>query len=246
MTSITPPPYSVSARSGASAFYTSKLSIIIHSHILQFWLFHLINHFLINHLIVVSSSSSVHRRQFIVVMKIMRSSLTNTRYINLSALINAVNEHVEAEEYAIVRIRIKTFKKRVVKKCVFKCDRENEAKNNHATDKRFDFFRLIDCSFSAIALLIENEWQLTIRNDTHNHEIILRDAHLVLRKMTMTHEMKQNIAHQFRTQVTSTTILISLRLNDNNNSEDSIFKSKNIYNVRAFIKKRALNSLTSI
>ena len=194
----------------------------------------------------IISSSSVHRRQFIVVMKAMRLSLTNTKYISLSALINAINEHVEAEEYAIVRIRIKTFKKRVVKKCVFKCDRENEAKNNHATDKRFDFFRLIDCSFSAIALLIENEWQLTIRNDTHNHEIILRDAHLVLRKMTMTHEMKQNIAHQFKTQITSTTILINLRLNDNNNSKNFIFKSKNIYNVKTFIKRRALSSLTSI
>ena len=90
-------------------------------------------------------------------MKAIRSSLTNTRYISLFAFIDAVNEHVEAEEYAIVRIRIKTSKRKVVKKCVFKCDRENEAKNNHATNKRFDFFRLIDCLFSAIALLIENE-----------------------------------------------------------------------------------------
>ena len=83
-------------------------------------------------------------------------------------------------------------------------------------------------------------------NNTHNHEITLRDAHLVFRKMTMTHEIKQNIAHQSKTQITSTTILISLRLNDNNNSKDSIFKSKNIYNERASIKRRALSSLTSI
>ena len=90
-------------------------------------------------------------------MKAMRSSSTNTKYISLFAFIDAVNEHVEAEEYAIVRIRIKTFKKRVVRKCVFKCDKQNEAKNNHATNKRFDFSRLIDCLFSAIALLIENK-----------------------------------------------------------------------------------------
>ena len=62
----------------------------------------------------------------------------------------------------------------------------------------------------------------------------------------MTHEVKQNIAHQSRTQITSTTILISLRLNDNNDSKDSIFKSKNIYNERASIKRRVLSSLTLI
>ena len=90
-------------------------------------------------------------------MKTIRSSSINRRYISLSALINAVNEHVEVKEYAIVRIHIKTSKKRIVRKCVFKCDRKNEMKNNYSTDKRFKSSRLINCQFSAIALLIQNE-----------------------------------------------------------------------------------------
>ena len=61
----------------------------------------------------------------------------------------------------------------------------------------------------------------------------------------MTYEMKQNITHQFKTQITSTTILISLRLNDNNDSEDFISKNRSIYNVKAILKRKTLSSLTS-
>ena len=90
-------------------------------------------------------------------MKTMRSSFIDKRYTTLSELIDAINEHVETEEYAIVKVRTKTFKKEIVKKCVLKCDRKNDSKDNYATDKRFDSFRLIDCQFAATALLIDDE-----------------------------------------------------------------------------------------
>ena len=90
-------------------------------------------------------------------METMRSSSTDRRYTTLSELIDAINEHVGAEEYAVVKVRTKTSKKEVVRKCVLKCDRESEPKDNHATEKRFDSSRLIDCQFAAIALLIEDE-----------------------------------------------------------------------------------------
>ena len=142
-----PPPYPVRVGSGTSAFYTLKLPIILHSHIHD------------SFILIQSSShqSSSHRRQLIVVMKTMKSSSIDRRYTTLSELIDAINEHVEAEEYAIVKVRTKTFKKEIVRKCVFKCDRENDSKDNHATDKRFDSSRLIDCQFAATALLIDDE-----------------------------------------------------------------------------------------
>ena len=87
----------------------------------------------------------------------MRSSSIDRRYTILSELIDAINEHVEAKEYAIVKMRTKTFKKEIIRKCVFKCDRENDSKNNYAINKRFDSFRLIDCQFAATALLIDDE-----------------------------------------------------------------------------------------
>ena len=61
----------------------------------------------------------------------------------------------------------------------------------------------------------------------------------------MTDEVKQNIEQQSRTQATPATILTSLRLSGND-SEDPLFKSKNIYNARAAIRRRALSSLTPI
>ena len=61
----------------------------------------------------------------------------------------------------------------------------------------------------------------------------------------MTDEVKQNIEQQFRVQITFATIFINFRLSDNN-SEDFLFKSKNIYNARTAIKRKALSSLTSI
>ena len=86
---------------------------------------------------------------------------------------------------------------------------------------------------------------MTIRDDTHNHEVTLRGAHPVHRKKAMTHEVKQNIAQQSRTQATPATILTSLRLNGDD-PEDPLFKSKDIYNARAAIRRRALGPLTPI
>ena len=90
-------------------------------------------------------------------MKTMRLSSIDRRYTILFELIDAINEHVEAEEYAILKVRTKTFKKEVVRKCDFKYDRKYDSKDNHATNKRFDFSRLIDCQFAATALLIDDE-----------------------------------------------------------------------------------------
>ena len=61
----------------------------------------------------------------------------------------------------------------------------------------------------------------------------------------MTDEVKQNIEQQFKTQITSATIFINFRLSDND-SENSLFKSKNIYNAKAAIRRKALSSLTLI
>ena len=90
-------------------------------------------------------------------MKTIKLLFIDEKYTILSELIDAINEQVEAKEYAIVKVRTKTFKKEVVKKCVFKCDRKDDSKDNHATDKRFDSSRLIDCQFAATALLIDDK-----------------------------------------------------------------------------------------
>ena len=54
----------------------------------------------------------------------------------------------------MIKTRIKESKKEILRKCVFKCDRNEKANNNDETDKRFyTSSKLIDCSFNAVALL---------------------------------------------------------------------------------------------
>ena len=72
----------------------------------------------------------------------------------------------------------------------------------------------------------------------------MRDSHSILRKMIMTNETKQIIIDQSRNQTTSTIILSTLRMNDD--QKDSVFKNRDLYNFRAFIKKKTLKSFTSV
>ena len=85
---------------------------------------------------------------------------------------------------------------------------------------------------------------MIVRNAHHNHESTFRDFYFILRKEIMTNEMKQIIIDQSRIHATSTTILNALRCKDD--SFDSIFKNRNMYNFRATIKKQAFRLFTSV
>ena len=60
----------------------------------------------------------------------------------------------------------------------------------------------------------------------------------------MTDEKKQIIIDQSRTQTAPATILNTLRLNDD--PDDPVFKSRDLYNFRATIRKKALEPFTPI
>ncbi len=80
----------------------------------------------------------------------------------------------------------------------------------------------------------------------------------MLRKMTMTSEIKSEISRQLIVQIASSQILSSLRVEDSitefddwENSENLriinlMFKSRDIYNVKAQLRREILDSLTSI
>ena len=84
----------------------------------------------------------------------LQISPPDSRYGTLSELFTAFNEHAGPQEYAVVKARTKESKKGVLRKCVFRCDREETFKNSEDIDKRIHASsRLIDCSYSAIVLL---------------------------------------------------------------------------------------------
>jgi histone-lysine N-methyltransferase SETD2 len=99
------------------------------------------------------------------------------------------------------------------------------------------------CSFSCFALnKVDVNWILVMKNSSHNHSLIIEEAHFALRKLAIISETVSKINYQSKTQVTSAQVLISMRLED----EDCILKSRDIYNVKQSIRRNILESLISI
>jgi hypothetical protein len=156
-------------------------------------------------------------------------------------------------------LRIKKFKLEVIKKAWLICDRNKKFKKSKDQNRRHTNNRLIDCSFSLIAQRREDDfivWFLKIINLAHNHDFNFVDSHFILRKLIMTSEIKSQISRQIAVQITSFKIIFSLRIFDSvakmntKNSENltitSLFKTRNIYNVKTQIRREQLRSLTSI
>jgi CRISPR/Cas system CSM-associated protein Csm5 (group 7 of RAMP superfamily) len=93
-------------------------------------------------------------------------------------------------------------------------------------------------------------------NDQHNHSFTFADFHSIQRKIALTSEIRNDISRQLRVQTKSSQILSSLRVFDfidsfSSDSENSIvinslFKSRDIYNLKAKFRREFLESLTSI
>jgi len=85
---------------------------------------------------------------------------------------------------------------------------------------------------------------LRIEDSAHNHDSILPESHSALRKLTLINQIKDDIANQSRARITLRQILTALRLDSDSNN--SMFKAADIYNVKAALRRDALESLTSI
>jgi hypothetical protein len=80
------------------------------------------------------------------------------------------------------------------------------------------------------------------RTIPRRNPLIIERAHFALRKLAIISETVSKIDYQSKTQATSTQVLISMRLED----EDCILKSRDIYNVKQSIRRNTLKSLTLI
>jgi C4-type Zn-finger protein len=81
-------------------------------------------------------------------------------------------------------------------------------------------------------------------DEKHNHQSTLTEAHSVLRRMTLTDEIKKNISRQLSVQTVSSKILSTLRIDDD--VSNSMIKSRDIYNLKTKMQREVLESLTSI
>jgi hypothetical protein len=83
---------------------------------------------------------------------------------------------------------------------------------------------------------------LRIRDDQHNHSVILRDSHSMHQRIVMTSDVKKQIVIQSRIDTRLQVILNHLRLDVD--EDDSLVKTQNVYNQRILIRHEALEFLT--
>ncbi len=195
---------------------------------------------------------------------ILLSSSEDRTFDELDDLLRFINEHAESEDYAIVFKRIKKFKLDIKCKVWIICDRERKSHECTRQNRRHDDSRHIECLFSIIVKLVDensDSWIFEVKNSQHNHAFIIVDAHSVLRRMTMTREIRNEIFTQMIVQITSREILFNLRLShaalphaanekanfDLINSDINLMiRSRDIYNIRAQLRRDDLRFMTSI
>jgi hypothetical protein len=172
--------------------------------------------------------------------------LMSELYVSHEKLIVVVNTWAEAHDYALNIKRSNINKRRIKNKIWLKCDRDDKCTSS-VEQKRLDVdSRLIECFFKAIAKwsLDEINWLLRIEDSAHNHDSILFESYSALWKLTLINQIKDDIANQSRARITLRQILTALRLD--NDSNNSMFKAADIYNVKTALRRDALESFTSI
>ncbi len=179
---------------------------------------------------------------------------------SLQAFILAINQHVDSKEYAIMTLRFKKSKLEIIRKAWLICDRDRKTKESRKQTRRHDSSRQVKCSFSLIVKREEKDndvWFLKMINLRHNHSANLVDAHSVLRRFVMIAKTKSEIFRQVTVQIALSQILFNLKIFDSiasvMNSENfensiinSLFKTRDIYNLKTQFRREHFDSLTSI
>ncbi len=252
---------------------TSRLSLRLLWFDKQFFLSssHLENFF---HLVVFRSSllSSSFISSFFTYSSIimnLTSSSNELSFVFLESLLRAFNEHADSEGYAVVLKRTEKSKNETINKTWIICEKRRKTHEVTDQNRRHCDSKHIECLFFIVVKLNEDiqTWFYEIRNSDHNHDVIIVKSHSILRRMTMTREMKNDIFKQLTVQTASSKILFTLRLDFANISTsfanvsfanvffanisfiddlNLLFKSRDIYNVKAKLRRDDLDSLTSV
>jgi hypothetical protein len=144
--------------------------------------------------------------------------------------------------------RIKKFKLEIINKTWVICDKERKTHEIKNQVRRHDDNKHIKCFFLIIAKLDENiqTWMYEIEYSKHNHVFNVAESHSILRRMIMIDEIKNDISRQLIVRSAFFKVLFTLRLDEFANVDNSMIKSRDIYNLRAQLRRDDLRSLTLI
>ena len=114
---------------------------------------------------------------------------------------------------------------------------------------KHDGSRRNDCPFLIVAKTTEGSWFIReIRNPNHNHSPTISASHLSLQKLHLTPAITSEIKRATQVNLQPAAIVDSLRLTQGSNFDDnqSIYKTKDIYNVKADLRQEKLGILSPI
>ena len=105
----------------------------------------------------------------------------------LEALIASVNSHSGPQGYAVVKAHTKTPKDDLIQKVFLRCDwgGKHVVTVREHNRKRATGTWLVNWSFSATRVQMEDGWFLAVQNPEHSHGPTRVGSHPVLRKLTM-------------------------------------------------------------
>lgn len=163
-------------------------------------------------------------------------------YDSLEDLIKFVNTHASTQGYAVITARSKLSKKGIKRKVHLRCDRGGKSSGPLGRKRQHAGTRMTQCPFSIIAKLdpISQRWGFVVHIAHHNHEPTKASSHPALRKLAYTDEVKSDISRQVQVQTAPGKILSSLRLNADADEETSLFKARDLYNLKAKMRREAL------
>ena len=178
---------------------------------------------------------------------------------SLKDVVLRINEHAGPRGYAVVLARTKKSKLGVTRKAWLICDRGRKTREPRGQNRRHTSSRLNECPFSVIAKRDQDidGWIIEVINPDHNHSATLAGAHPALRKLAMTPEVKDEISRALTVQIQPSKIISSLRVPDpvtGVNFDDPsdpvivnpMFKPRDIYNMKAHIRREILGPLTPV
>lgn len=192
--------------------------------------------------IINSSQKCIHIIRIHIARMDLQPPPIDQVYTSLEELSEAVNTHAADQGYAVIIKRSKKSKKKELRKVWSECDKSGQCKVR-GLGIRQSSSRKDDCPFAIIASRNSEleTWTIDIKCSEHNHPPTLAGAHPTHRRAAMTTDVKTQIVSQSQVDAPARQIFC-LGMDE----ENPIYKTKDIYNQRAYQRRKELGPLSPV
>lgn len=178
------------------------------------------------------------------------TNLLDICYDLLDKLIKKIQLHAGTQRYTMCRLRTKKLPFTGLLETCYLCYDWGQKKRVPIRQKRkHNGSCRNDCLFSLVAKITDNSWFIwEIYNSNHNHLPTIAASHLSLQKLHMIPAITLEIEWGTQINLQPGAIIDLLRLGqgENFNNNEPMYKTKDIYNIKAELQRKNLRVLSSI